>query len=168
MKTLIIYTFLIFVSYTSCGQEQCEKTKVPAFTVENHPKVLEIFDKPNGKINQTLSLEGEEGVYFTIINESMNNWLRISIEDLNLTEVWVKTGSVGVSTRNYNGEDINLYQDSNIKSKRISYLKGEQIVIIMKVCNDWAFIEGIGENNQIVHGWLQPDMQCGDTVSTCP
>lgn len=128
---------------------------------------MSIYKNSDGVYLKELDQSEEGGFIVRIIRENENLFL-VDFEAIELKNVWVKKGELGINTRNYDGQQIPLFESYSTSSNIISILFEEQTVKVLDVCKDWAYIEGIGKSGEKVRGWLQPDMQCWDPYTTCP
>lgn len=162
-----IFCFLLLGCNTS-NKKECDFFEVRAFTHYNDNRKLDVYSKPlDGEILKNISSDEEAG-HILQITDIDNLFFKVSFEDLELKDVWVKKGTLGLVTRNYDNQELNLYDSPNLDSSVSAILKGEQIVRVLDVCNKWAYVETIDEDDGAKRGWLQPDMQCGNPYTTCP
>jgi len=189
MKPLIvIFVFLLF----NCDNNQrCKSYDVSAFThyqinqgaVESNGMdfQIEIFDKPGGSVIFYLPPDEESGWGITITDKRRgyfkiaNIWSQASNKlrywDENWMEdyefVWIKKGVVGINTENYDGQVVNLFEHPDRSSKVMGRFTDPQTVVVFDVCENWAYVEAKDENNQPIYGWLPPEDQCANPLSTC-
>lgn len=139
---------------------------VDAFTLFEE-KAISIYHNDQGILKEVISPDEEAG-WILKIKEVNGNYFKVDIIDLNLINVWVLKGNIGINTRNYDKQFIPLYDKPSKDSKIINYLKTEQTVIIINVFKKWALIESKEIEGKIITGWLSPEMQCGNPYTTCP
>ncbi len=162
MIKLIISTAII--AMYGCQSNKCEDTSVLAFThIKSNQLIL--YKSIDGNELEKIKPDEEAG-WVVQIKESQDDYYLIYIRDLKL-EGWVKKGSLGLNTRNYDGQEIILYEFADKSSKSVGYLAYEQTVIVLDVCGEWAYVEGGGKAG-IIRGWIEPGMQCGNPYTTCP
>jgi len=106
-------------------------------------------------------------------------WLQVSrVFDYDETDYtasrggWIFGQLVGVDTRNYGGAILKLYGEPTKGSDIVSVIPGEMIYahspMIMDCCEDWAYIYVRDTLGNEYEGWLEPEMQCSNPVTTCP
>jgi hypothetical protein len=155
---------IAFVAALGCQPEKCEEISVLAFTHVNSSQ-LTLYKSINGDVLKEIEPDEEAG-WITQIIKSQGDYYYVNIQDLKL-EGWVKKGSLSLNTRNYDGQEITLYEGANKSSKSVNSLQSEQTVTVLDACGKWAYVEGVGKGGKI-QGWLEPDMQCGNPYTTCP
>lgn len=194
MKLLI--TIAIFIAL-GCQSNNCDEGEISVFThyqinqgtleARNNEFVFEIYDNPNGTVIFNLPSDEEAG-WEIVIEESQGDYFRIrniwSLEYVSFQgghwanvwkndwmkaykNVWIKKGSVGTSTHNYDGETVTLFKQPNEESEVVGELHEVQTVQVVDVCGEWAYVEGIGKDGK-TQGWLSPKDQCSSPYTTCP
>jgi len=157
-------------SQSSLNQIKTAKCKLQGFTSPFSIEATNVYNDLNGQIIMTLYADSIEGAgHIITIIASKKEWLKLDCESISEgTFAWIKGGKVGTATRNYNNEVIPLYQEPDKKSKVVSELHGQQIVLIYGGSGHWAYIKGKGKDGKEVEGWLEPEMQCPNPYTTCP
>lgn len=164
--TIYIFCFLL-LGCNDSAKKECTSIKVTAFTHYKSNEKLDIYNRPeDNNILKAINSDEEAG-YILQITGVENDFFKVSFEDLDFKNVWVRKGTLGLVTRNYDNKNLNLYDKPNLDSSISSVLEKEQIVRVLNVCNKWAYVETINEG-KTKRGWLQPDMQCGNPYTTCP
>ena len=182
-KLQLLFYIIPFVllSCNNAPKEKCDYTDVRAFThygfgigllsPDDDSYLLDIYDNANGKVIARLPPAEEAGHIVKIIDID-GDFLKVEFEFIKETNLkskygWVKKGTLGLVTRNYDNQKLNLYDKPSLDSSTSSVLEKEQIVRVLYACNKWAYVETISEGD-VKRGWLQPDMQCGNPYTTCP
>uniref|UniRef100_UPI00259A829A SH3 domain-containing protein n=1 Tax=Carboxylicivirga marina TaxID=2800988 RepID=UPI00259A829A len=155
----------------SLSSQTCEKSRIESFLNDPDTTGTNLRNSPNGEIIYVIknNMEMELIVTFEII-DSQDNWLFIKTTyNGNQPEKrgWIYGGLVSVNTRNYEGQNINLYSKPNKISSVKNILKGERTVSIIDVCGQWAYVRFRDESGNSIEGWLEPEMQCGSPYTTC-
>ena len=104
------------------------------------------------------------GMIFYIDVES-DSCLRVIIDPLDY--LFVRKGTLAVNTRNYNNKCFPLYEAPDAMSRLVFQSHVQQTVIVYGICDGWLFVEAQDEYQQLVRGWLPPNMQCGNPYTTC-
>ena len=139
--------------------------KIYAYVIDQDPNGLNVRKGAGtnfgilGKI-----LPDENGVIVDVIGSSVN-WLVIeNVETIDGEKAfdgkgWVFASMLGTSTRGKS----KLYAAANTKSKVLATLPTEEEVTLLSCAGKWAKVKS--GNRQ---GWLAPENQCGNPVTTCP
>lgn len=166
MKSFILHIIILFCSCQVADEQQCSEVNMKAFTHHFEDK-LSIYKNINGALLNEIDSDEEAGWIVEIIGVN-EDYFEININDLNIYGVWVLKPSLGLNTRNYDGQSISLYREPTKKSDEVARLDEEQTVMILDACKDWAYIKGKSKDGKEVEGWLEPSMQCGNPYTTCP
>ncbi len=75
---------------------------------------------------------------------------------------WVFVPKLGISTRGYGTNGIDLYASANQQSRKVKRVAPNVNVKLLSCQKDWALIEYQG-----VQGWLVRKDQCGAALTTC-
>lgn len=163
IKLILIAVIVIIVG---CQSNYSDEILVRGFT-HSDSEILDVYEPSGGKVLKSIGPDEEAGWIVNIIGKQ-DNYFLINIKDLSLDSIFVLKGTISLNTRNYDGQQIELYKLSDKHSEIVAYLNGEQTVKILDVCKEWAYVEGKRANGKNVKGWLEPDMQCGNPYTTCP
>lgn len=176
---ILIYLLGIF----SCkSKENCDTISLDVFT---HPKIIDVaidvYDKANGKVIFNLpsdeeagwgvKIGGESDGYFKIYNiwrqsaKTLNYWENDWMKEYEY--VWIEKGNLGLNTKNYDQQSVNLYNRPSSKAKILNTFDNVQTVIVHEVCNNWAYIQGEDKTGKMLKGWLSPKDQCSNPLTTC-
>lgn len=182
MKAQLAVYMLILMSFSCSDKKQeCKNTQVRAFThykfgigqlnQEDKDYLLQVYDKPNGNVIGDLTPAEETGHIVNIV-DAKDSFFKIEFSfpeetNLKINHGWVKKGTLGLVTRNYDGKKVNLYSESDQSSPVSFSFDDVQVVQLLDVCNGWAYVETF-DNNKSNKGWLEPEMQCGNPMTTCP
>ncbi len=156
----------IIISSCNISQDHCSEANVRGFTHANN-QLLIIYKNTKGDIVDKIGPDEEAGYIVQIVGVRKDHF-KIHIVDLEMENLWVEKGTISLNTRNYDIEKIPLYREADKSSDTVGHIVIEQTVKILDVCEEWAYIEGKGKNGEIIKGWLEPDMQCGNPYTTCP
>ncbi len=172
--SFIILCFLFVSSgcnaQNSLNQAKRTECKLQGFTNPFTIEATNVYNDIDGQIIMTLYTDSIEGAgHIVTVIASEKGWLKLECECFSEgTFAWIKGGEIGTATRNYNNEVIPLYQEPDKKSKIVSELYGQQIVLIYGGSRHWAYVKGKEKDGKEVEGWLEPEMQCPNPYTTCP
>lgn len=165
MKILAVFIFALFFSCQS-SINQCDNASFRGFTHYESTSLI-IYKTPDGEILKEVGPDEEAG-WIVEIKGLKGDYFKVDIPDLEIKDAWVSKGSISVNTRNYDGQKITLYESPAKSSSETGYLTKEQTVRVWDACNNWVYIEGKDEIGNLIKGWLEPEMQCGNPYTTCP
>jgi uncharacterized protein YgiM (DUF1202 family) len=91
------------------------------------------------------------------------NWVKITNASNGFSgSGWVSVTKLGLSTRGYGTDGVDLYATTNQKSRKIKRAPANVTVKLLSCQGDWAQVEYQG-----VKGWLTREDQCGAALTTC-
>jgi len=166
-----ITTIILILIFFSCQSQECNSNGIINWESKRE---IKIYDKPNGIVTAVLQndLENENFLKYKIIGTS-KDFLKVNIklEFDNETKIgWIKKRKdVGIYARNYEENiDLILYSkpDKNSNKKSVITEYYPDLYQILDCKNDWLYVK-LQINEKIFEGWLQPEMQCPDSYSTC-
>ncbi len=102
-------------------------------------------------------------------NETVNviasgdNWVKITNASSGFKGTgWVYLPTLGISSRGYDTNGVNLYAKPNQKSQKVGRVPPNLNVKLLGCQGSWAQIE-----YQSVKGWLTKEDQCGAALTSC-
>ncbi|AFZ24928.1 SH3 domain-containing protein [Cylindrospermum stagnale PCC 7417] len=75
---------------------------------------------------------------------------------------WVSVPKLGISTRGYGTNGVNLYTKANQQSQKVTRIPPDVSVKLLGCQKDWARVEYQG-----IKGWLKREDQCGAALTSC-
>jgi SH3-like domain-containing protein len=139
--------------------------KLQAYIIDKDKNGLNVRSKPSSASATLATIPfDEDGVIVRIIGAN-NNWVLIGhAETVEGTEVfagkgWVFAQLLGTSTR----YKVKLLQEPLKKSAGTGFVPVEAEVKLMTCKGEWVRVE-----YKKLAGWLEPDAQCPNPVTTCP
>lgn len=128
-----------------------------------------IRKSPKGEKLTQIVKQGEDAEFFITVTESKAGWFKIStIEDMegkvemDYSSAWIYGGVLGVNTRNYGNQTINVYSNAN-STKIIGTITSETYGLsLVDLCGDWVRVR-----NKNVDGWVKKEWLCGNPLTTC-
>ncbi|WP_017651559.1 SH3 domain-containing protein [Fortiea contorta] len=75
---------------------------------------------------------------------------------------WVSSSMLGIASRGYDTNGVNLYSNPNQKSRKVGQIPPIVNVKLLSCKGDWAQVEYKG-----IKGWLAREDQCGAALTTC-
>jgi uncharacterized protein YgiM (DUF1202 family) len=94
---------------------------------------------------------------------AVKNWVQITHASDGFSGIgWVHVPKLGISTRGYGTNGVDLYASTSQQSRKISRIPANESLKLLGCHGDWAQVEYQG--NQ---GWLAREEQCGAALTTC-
>jgi SH3-like domain-containing protein len=139
--------------------------KIQAYVIDKDKNGLNVRAKPSSASTTLATIPfDEDGVIVNIIGAS-NNWILIdhaeavSGAELYAGKGWVFGRLLGTSTR----YKVNLLQEPSKRSVKTGTVPVEDEVKLLGCKGEWARVE-----YKKLAGWLEPNAQCPNPVTTCP
>ena len=118
-----------------------------------------IRETPKGKVVGKLSYDPDCSCRMVEISSSEKDWLKLKEGG------WVYAPLFAVASRNYREKEIlYLNAEPNTESETVAEYTSEQEFSILGCNGDWLFVKGKDGKK----GWLNPEMQCPNPLTTCP
>jgi uncharacterized protein YgiM (DUF1202 family) len=161
LLNLILVVFLL----TAGAAAQSVSCEISVYVIDKDPNGLNVRSGA-GKNFDVLGqiMPDEDGVIIDVI-ASNGSWMQIenpqTVSGITAFEGdgWVFASLLATTTR----MKTKLYSQPNLKSKSLATLGGEEEYKLVACTCKWAKIQ-VGKKQ----GWLAPDAQCGNPVTTCP
>jgi SH3-like domain-containing protein len=154
-------------AFTSLPDESVAVTpcKLHAYIIDKDKNGLNVRSKPNSASATLATIPfDDDGVIVNIIGAN-NNWVLIDhAETVSGAEVysgkgWVFAQLLGTSTR----YKVKLLQEPAKKSAGVGFVPVEDEVKLLTCKGEWVRVA-----YKKLAGWLEPDAQCPNPVTTCP
>ncbi|MBN2776194.1 MAG: hypothetical protein JXR36_01035 [Bacteroidales bacterium] len=133
--------------------------------------VTNLRSNPNGKILKSLEHDYD---YIINLDAQQNGWFRIeSIEgidtriDVPKSELWIHHSVVGVDSKNYGNQTLNLYLLADSDSDVCGQITQETTLRVTKLAGDFAFVFFHNANGEKISGWIKKEWLCGNPVTNC-
>ncbi len=151
---------------------------------ENWSKMLKVFiydpdtlptnvrDNPSGDVILKLPKSDEYEVW---LNNEIDGWFKVeSVEGINGDTYFENVngfihGSIlGVDTRNYGGEKINIYYESDANSQiKYSLFSESRLTLVSADQNgNWIKVR-YNDKGTIIEGWIEQNWLCGSLRTNC-
>ncbi len=146
-------------------QQTCD---ISAFVADKDPKGLNVRSGP-GKGHKIIGNIPTTKVGVIVdITASHGNWVQLSkAESPDKIEFqgkgWVSAQLLGTSTRGYGTQGVSVYKNANNQSSVMGRIPPETGVKLLGCSQSWALVEYEG-----LKGWIEPEAQCGNPLTTCP
>jgi len=137
-----------------------KKCDISAYVTDTDPQGLNVRSGASLR-NKIL---GQVPINETVqIIAGVKNWVQITNASDGFSGTgWVSVEKLGLSTRGYGTNGVNLYASANKKSRKIGKVPADATVKLLGCQGDWAQVEYQG-----IKGWLAREDQCGAALTTC-
>jgi SH3-like domain-containing protein len=147
------------------GQQTCN---ISAFVIDKDPKGLNVRSGPGTSHAIIGNLPTTTVGVVVDITASKGDWVQLSkAESPDKVEFqgsgWVSAKLLGTSTRGYGTKGVSVYKSANNQSSVVGTIPPETGVTLLGCSQSWALVEYEGKK-----GWIEPEAQCGNPLSTCP
>ncbi|MBD2013816.1 SH3 domain-containing protein [Microcoleus sp. FACHB-53] len=147
------------------AQQTCDIT---AFVIDKDPKGLNVRSAPGESQKIVGNLPTTKIGVIVDITGSKGNWVQLSkAESPDKVEFqgtgWVYSQLLGTSTRGYGTQGVSVYKSANTQSSVMGRIPPATGVKLLGCSQSWALVEHEG-----LKGWIEPEAQCGNPLSTCP
>ena len=130
-----------------------------------------IREVPGGEVDVVLPAEND---YLLGVTDLQDGWFKVasiwaaSDEEFIMTdnEGWIHSSVVAVSTRNYGGQELIIYESADVESEVKGLIVNEETLRILDVCEEWAKIK-FNRDGKMIEGWIQLEWLCGNPVTNC-
>jgi uncharacterized protein YraI len=150
---------------TASAQRTCQ---ISAYVIDKDPKGLNVRSGPSNSYGVIGKLPTNSVGVIVDIAASQGDWVQLTkAESPEKTEFegtgWVYTQLLGTSTRGYGSRGVSVYPSANTQSAAIGRIPSETGVKLLGCDRSWALVE-----HQELKGWIAPDAQCANPLTTCP
>lgn len=147
------------------AQQTCS---ISAFVIDKDPKGLNVRSGPSASNDIIGNLPTTTVGVVVDITGSKGDWVQLSkAESPDKVEFqgagWVSAKLLGTSTRGYGTKGVSVYKNANNQSSVVSTIPPETGVTLLGCNQSWALVEYEGTK-----GWIEPEAQCANPLSTCP
>ncbi len=145
-----------------------------AFVIDTDPMGLNVRSAPKREIISRIPYNDYEGFTSVHIIDAKAGWLRIDQwEDFYTTvkvnkEAWIYGKLMGTFVKGYQQGWAYAYADPSKTAQTQGRFLGERGVSILGCKDEWLLVEGDSTENQKIEGWLPPEEQCPNAITTCP
>ena len=153
------------VNRPSESQQTCQ---ISAYVIDKDPKGLNVRSGPGERYKIVGNLPTNTVGVIVNLNASQGDWVQLTKADSPEKTVfqgtgWVYTQLLGTSTRGYGSEGVSVYPSASTESSAIGRIPPQRSVKLLSCDQSWALVEYEG-----LQGWIAPDAQCPNPLTTCP
>jgi len=148
------------------GLKKRRTCQFSAYVNDRDPKGLNVRSAPGSNQRVIARLPRKDGIFVEII-ACEGEWVQISTAESNdkvefQGKGWVYAPLLGISTRGYGTNGVFLYASASTNSKKLTRIPADMGVKLLSGDGAWVFVE-----YQNLRGWLAPDDQCPNPLTTC-
>lgn len=146
-------------------QRSCQ---ISAYVIDQDPDGLNVRAGAGENYNIIGKLPTTTLAVFVDINASQGNWMQLNrAESPEKVEFlgtgWVYAPLLGTTTRGYGTEGVSVYASASTESKEIGKISPEKQVKLLGCDRNWVLVQ-----YQELKGWISPESQCPNPLTTCP
>lgn len=150
---------------TASSQRTCQ---ISAYVTDKDPKGLNVRSGPGSDYAIVGNLPTNTEAVIVELSASQGDWVQVTkAESPNKVEFqgtgWVYAPLLGTSTRGYGSGGVFVYPSANTQGTSIGRIPASTGVKLLSCQQSWAFVE-----HESVKGWIAPDAQCANPLTTCP
>jgi SH3-like domain-containing protein len=129
-----------------------------------------VIDQDTKGVNVRSGVSSKSRILGTIpANETVNvigyagNWARVTKASAGFQGTgWVYLPMLGISSRGYETNGVNLYAHPNQKSRKVGRVPANLNLKLLGCKGSWAYVE-----YNTTQGWLAREDQCGAALTSC-
>ncbi len=147
------------------SQQTCQ---ISAYVIDKDPKGLNVRSGPGNDRNIIGNLPTTKLAVIVNLAASQGDWVQLTKAespgkiDFQGTG-WVYAQLLGTSTRGYGSNGVSVYSSPSTQSSTIGRIPKTTGVKLLGCDQSWALVEHEG-----LKGWIAPDAQCANPLTTCP
>lgn len=147
------------------SQRSCQ---IGAYVIDKDPKGLNVRSGPGSDAKIIGALPTNTLAVIVTLTASQGDWVQVSkAEGPERREFqgsgWVYAPLLGTSTRGYATKSVTVYSSANTQSQVIGTIPSQRGTKLLSCDRDWALVEYDG-----LKGWIAPEAQCPNPLTTCP
>lgn len=169
-KALIMAIVALLATIRGYAQE------LSVFVYDPGQEITNVRNAPGGKV--VVKWKSDHAI-MVLVEENDGGWWHIvdnaywDPEDEESTGIlaytesgyWIHQSVVAVSTRNYGGESINLYENNDTVTPVVYTITEETLLRPLYILDEWVNVQTIDGKHK---GWIEKEWLCGNSVTTCP
>jgi len=147
------------------SQRTCQ---ISAYVIDKDPKGLNVRTNPGNDSKIIGNLPTDTLAVIVTLTAAQGNWVQLSkAQGAKKIEFqgsgWVYAPLLGTSTRGYATKSVSVYPNANTQSAAIGRIPSQRGTKLLSCDRSWALVEYEG-----LKGWIEPESQCSNPLTTCP
>lgn len=140
--------------------KQPQKCNIYAYVTDQNSQGLNVRNGASSRKRILGNIPINETVKIIAI---LGNWVQITnASDGFKGTGWVSLPNLGISTRGYDTNGVDIYINPNQKSEKVKRISAGENIKLLGCQEDWALVEYQG-----IKGWLAKEDQCGAALTSC-
>lgn len=140
---------------------------INAYVIDKDPQGLNVRSGPSSNDKIIGKLPTNTAGVFVNVTASQGDWMQLTkAESPEKVEFqgtgWVYASLLGTSTRGYGSPGVSVFSNPNSQSSTIGRIPPDTSVKLLGCDRTWALVE-----YQSLKGWIAPESQCGNPLTTC-
>lgn len=150
--------------------KNCAASEVHAYLNDTDTSGTNIRNSPGGDVVVQLVKNEEDAAFFLTLIEARDGWFKVKSpiggmeNDVEIPngEGWIHSSMIAVSTRNYDGQDLELL-DHPKNGNVVGVIEDESYGLQIKdFCGTWVKVSYKG-----TIGWIDGNWLCGNPLTSC-
>lgn len=147
------------------SQRSCQ---ISAYVIDKDPKGLNVRSGPGSDSKIIGTLPANTLAVIVDLKASQGDWVQLNkAQGPERREFqgsgWVYAPLLGTSTRGYATKSVSVYSSANTQSQVVGTIPSQRGTKLLSCDRDWALVEYDG-----LKGWIAPEAQCPNPLTTCP
>ncbi|HEY9675030.1 MAG TPA: SH3 domain-containing protein [Waterburya sp.] len=143
--------------------------RISAYVIDKDPKGVNVRSGPGKDYNIVGNLPTTTIAVFADLAASQGSWVQLTkaVDPQEKVEFqgtgWVYAQLLGTTTRGYGTQGVSVYSSADTQSSVIGRIPPSTGVTLLGCDQKWALVDYQGTK-----GWIAPDAQCPNPLTTCP
>ncbi len=148
------------------AQQICQ---ISAYVIDKDPKGVNVRSGPGNDYKIVGNLPTTTIAVFADLAASQGSWVQLTkaVDPEEKVEFqgtgWVYAQLLGTTTRGYGTQGVSVYSSADTQSSVIGRIPPSTGVTLLGCDQKWALVDYQGTK-----GWIAPDAQCPNPLTTCP
>jgi uncharacterized protein YraI len=152
-------------SSPASNQQTCQ---ISAYLIDKDPKGVNVYSGAGDTYKIVGNIPTNTLAVIVKISASQGDWVQVTKADSpEKTQFqgtgWVSSQLLGTSTRGYATKSVSVYSSANPQSSIVGSIPSQRGAKLLGCDRSWALVQYEG-----IKGWLAPDAQCANPLTTCP
>lgn len=147
------------------NQRTCQ---LSAYVTDKDPNGTNVRASPSNTAQIIKTLPTNTLAVIVTLTAAQGDWLKLTkaqgVEEIEFQgNGWIYAPLLGTSTRGYANKSVPVYANANTQNTAIGRIPSQRGVKLLSCDRNWALVEYQG-----LKGWIEPESQCANPLTTCP